>query len=133
MLIGIFQTPDGTQDYTATLCGDGTQLCVFLSGVHDKIDNPKNQKYIGTYIIKEFPQVRENVWRGTVTIEEDGRGRRRDASNPARDSTRSACALIFVCRDITLVYGDPKRLRAPPRRARLRPAAIAMKISAAPA
>lgn len=102
-LIGIFKTPDGGQDFRVSMCGDGTQLCVQLVALHDHDDKPKNRKWLGTYIINEFPPTGTNKWRGSVRIREEmvvG-----DVIlTPGKELYVKACAYIFVCADITLHY-----------------------------
>ncbi|MEQ1770675.1 MAG: hypothetical protein ABL879_12625 [Devosia sp.] len=101
--IGIFQTPEGGMDYRATMCGDGTLLCVQLVDLHGAGDTDKNRKYMGAYIIKEFPQVRKNVWRGVVQIKED-RVNGDVTLTPNQELYVKACAFIVVCADIKLHY-----------------------------
>jgi uncharacterized protein (DUF2147 family) len=102
-LIGIFRTPEKDMDYRATLCGDGTQLCVQLVELHGKGDNAKNRKYLDTYIIKNLKPVKKNVWRGPIQIQ-DTAANGDVTITPGKQMLLKACAFIVVCADIKLSY-----------------------------
>jgi uncharacterized protein (DUF2147 family) len=102
-IVGIFQTEDGTQDYEVTLCGDGTQLCGRLVGLHGAEDNATARQYLGTYIVKNLRKASENVWKGTITFK-DKSANGSVTINPGKDLIMSGCAYIFFCANIRLVH-----------------------------
>ena len=99
--LGIWRTDDGTMDYEMTLCGDGTQLCGQLVTLHGKGDNRRNRKYLGQYILKELKATKENVWKGTVTLQ-DNTADGTVTIVPGNTLTIHGCAYIVVCADIKL-------------------------------
>ncbi|MEQ1901973.1 MAG: hypothetical protein ABL866_14715 [Devosia sp.] len=102
-LIGIFQTPEGGMDYRATLCGDGTQLCLQLVALHGKGDTKGNRKHLGEFVVRELPAAGANKWRGVVTIK-DKSANGVAAITPGKQLYVSLCAYVVVCADLTLHY-----------------------------
>lgn len=102
-LIGIFQTPEGGMDYRATLCGDGTQLCLQLVALHGKGDTKGNRKHLGEFVVRELPAAGRNKWRGVVTIK-DQSANGTAVITPGKELYVSACAFVVVCADLTLHY-----------------------------
>lgn len=65
---GLWEIEMRDSRYQASLCGDGTQLCVELVWLGNGADSPENLPYLHTMLIDHARQDKPNRWRGELNI-----------------------------------------------------------------
>ncbi|MEX0860098.1 MAG: DUF2147 domain-containing protein [Cucumibacter sp.] len=102
---GLWEAEDGRTRYTVALCGDGQQLCGYLSWIRPDSLDDSNSKYVGRAVFEEMPQAGRYRWNGDVTLE--GYTVRGSVQLVASDQLKiGACIYIFICRSTMLTRVD---------------------------
>src|SRR5437868_6289066 len=69
--LGMYQTADRLEDYSASLCGEGDKyLCIKLLALRGNARSDRGNKLIGTNVLNQAKPTGPNTWRGTITIDD---------------------------------------------------------------
>ena len=100
--LGLYQTADRLEDYSASLCGEGDKyLCIKLLALRGNARSERGNKLIGTNVLNQAKPTGPNTWRGTITIDD----KTADATVTVRKGVAldvHACAYIVLCASISL-------------------------------
>jgi len=100
--LGMYQTADRLEDYSASLCGEGDKyLCIKLLALRGNARSERGNKLIGTNVLNQAKPTGPNTWRGTITIDD----KTADATVTVRKGVAldvHACAYIVLCASISL-------------------------------
>ena len=100
--LGMYQTADRLEDYSASLCGQGDKyLCIKLLALRGNARSDRGNKLIGTNVLNQAKPTGPNTWRGTITIDD----KTADATVTVRKGVAldvHACAYIVLCASISL-------------------------------
>jgi hypothetical protein len=100
--LGMYQTADRLEDYSASLCGEGDKyLCIKLLALRGAARSDAGNKLIGTNILNMAKPAGPNKWKGTITID----GKTADSTVTVRKGVAldvHACAYVVLCASISL-------------------------------
>lgn len=100
--LGMYQTEDRLEDYSASLCGDGDKyLCIKLLALRGAARSDRGDKLVGTNVLNQAKPAGPNQWKGKITIE----GKTADATVTVRKGVAldvHACAYVVLCASISL-------------------------------
>jgi hypothetical protein len=100
--LGMYQTADRLEDYSASLCGEGDKyLCVKLLALRGAARSDRGNKLIGTNVLNMAKPDGPNRWKGTITIDD----KTADSTVTVRKGVAldvHACAYIVLCASISL-------------------------------
>lgn len=100
--VGIWEPSNKESKYEFTYCGEDNQrLCAKLIWIREDVQDSRNMKYLDTYMFTDARHVRQNQWRGTVTLEGFRIGGTVTQTSPDRMDLK-ACAVFVFCEDIRL-------------------------------
>jgi hypothetical protein len=100
--LGMYQTADRLEDYSASLCGEGDKyLCIKLLALRGAARSDAGNKLIGTNVLNLAKPAGPNKWKGTITID----GKTADSTVTVRKGVAldvHACAYVVLCASISL-------------------------------
>ena len=100
--LGMYQTADRLEDYSASLCGQGDKyLCIKLLALRGAARSDAGNKLIGTNVLNLAKPAGSNKWKGVITID----GKTADATVTLRKGVAldvHACAYVVLCASISL-------------------------------
>lgn len=100
-VVGLWQ-PDKDSDYQANMCGpSGDRFCLTVTELRGGMRKPENLAYLNKNIINQAKASGKNRWKGKIDLF----GVSGDATITLKNANTlhlKACAMIVVCREITL-------------------------------